>query len=86
MNIWEIAILECMSSIGEVASLPQLYKNISNFKPLTEKDLKETEHGGRPAYQHQMRSHMSNLYQAGDIKRVSRGCYSLTDNGRKRIC
>lgn len=85
MNVWEIAILRWINSIGDAASLKQMYKRIGKFKELSKSDLRTTEHGGRPAYQHQMRSHISNLYQTGEVKRISRGLYSLTANGLKRI-
>jgi restriction endonuclease Mrr len=85
MNVWEIAILKCIESYSGKVMLQQIYERLSSFIKLTEDDLRETEWGGRPAYQHQVRSHIVNLCQAGELNRISRGCYSLTDKGRKRI-
>lgn len=85
MNIWEIAILKSIESFGEKATLQQIYRRLNNFIKLTENDLRETQWEGRPAYQHQVRSHITNLCQAKELKRIFRGCYSLTEKGRKRI-
>lgn len=87
MNIWEVAILKTVRSIGGKASLQQIYDILEkgNFIRLSNYDLRETQWNGRPAYQHQVRSHISNLVQAGELSRISRGVYTITENGRKRI-
>jgi len=85
MNVWEIAILKSMNSLGGEAGLQQIYEILPSFIQLTEEDLRETKWGGRPSYQHQVRSHITNLCQASELSRVSRGSYSLTEKGRKRI-
>jgi predicted transcriptional regulator len=38
-----------------------------------------------PAYVHQVRSHITNLFQSGDLKKVQRGEYCLTAKGKNRI-
>jgi hypothetical protein len=85
MNIWEVAILTCINSLHGEADLQEIYKHIGNFIILEKRHLEETRYGGRPAYQHQVRSHITNLCQAGDLIRISIGRYSLTKKGQKRI-
>lgn len=79
---WNYAIREILYSHGDDMALPEIYKTLEQFYPLDESDLRETIHGGRPAYQHVVRSIVSNLVQSGDVERVGRGEYSLTDQGR----
>ena len=85
MNVWEVAILKSIASFGSTASLQQIYERIHSFIKMTDNDLKETQWGGRPAYQHQIRSHISNLCQEGSLRRLSRGRYALTQQGKNRI-
>ncbi|MDL1971348.1 MAG: winged helix-turn-helix domain-containing protein [Candidatus Desulfofervidaceae bacterium] len=87
MNVWEIAILRIVKYRGGYANTQEIYKELESgrFKTLSKKDLIKTNYGGRPAYQHQVRSHLSNLTQAGDLKRIARGTYALTEKGLKRI-
>jgi len=87
MNIWELAILKSISSRGGKADTKSIYVDLTSgkFINLEDKHLLSTVHGGRPAYQHQVRSHLSNLKQTGNLTKVSRGIYSITDSGRKRI-
>lgn len=84
---WELTILKIVLSLDGVASLQQIYRSLeeNEFMKLTKNDLKETQWEGRPAYQHQVRSHISNLTQAGDLTRISRGVYAITEKGRRRI-
>ena len=85
MNVWEIAILKTIKSLGGEAELQRIYERLHDFIKLTEEHLKETKWGGREAYQHQVRSHITNLYETGELVRISRGRYSLTQKGQKRI-
>jgi restriction endonuclease Mrr len=87
MNVWEEAILKIIHSGGGEADTQHIYSDLEAgaFLRLTEQDLRETVHGGRPAYQHQVRSHLSNLVQAGHLKKVGRGTYSLTPHGLRRV-
>jgi hypothetical protein len=87
MNIWEVTILRIVLSLGGTVDLQQIYRSLENgkFMRLTEHDLRETQWHSRPAYQHQVRSHISNLAQAGDLAKISRGVYSITEKGRQRI-
>lgn len=85
MNNWEIAILKCINSLGSGAELQEIYRELDKFIELTSEHLKPTEWGRRPAYQHQVRSHISNLRQAGYLIKIATGRYSLTAKGRNRI-
>ncbi len=86
MNRWEIAILKSMKSLGGKAKNQQIYKELLNFKRflnITERHLRITH--GRSAYKHEVRSNIANLKQAGELKWISRGRYSLTEKGIERI-
>lgn len=80
---WEHSILQCIDVLGGKADLKEIYKKITDFIKLTKEHLKETY--GRPNYQHQIRSHITNLCQSGEVTKISRGCYSLTKKGRGRL-
>ena len=81
MSDWEVAIFKCINSLGGKAYLKQIYENIGNFIELKEKHFKKQY--GRPAYQHQIRSHIVNLCQSGELINLSRGFYSLTEKTGK---
>ena len=82
---WEFAILEVVYHLGRKGCLQEIYAQLEEHYPLSEHALGETVYGGRPAYQHQVRSHISNLCQKQDLVRIERGCYSLTGVGEKRF-
>ena len=84
-DVWTIAILKSINSLGGHAHYQQLFKKLPDFINLTDEHLKPTKWGGRPAYRHQVRSHVANLCQTGDLQWVSRGCYAVTDNEKRRI-
>ena len=78
MNVWEIAILKSIKSLGGKAKLQQIYERLPGFKPLTEKNKRITK-WGEPAYQHQIRAYISKLWhKKGELIWISKGCYSLT--------
>jgi len=87
MNVWEIAILKSVESRGGSATTKEIYTILETGKyiQMNESHKRKTIYGGRPAYQHQVRSHLSNLLQAGDLNRISRGTYSLSKQGYNRI-
>lgn len=73
MTIYQsIEVLE-----GE-ADLQDIYKGIRNRKDLTKRHLRVTKWGERPAYQHLVRSYISNMCQSGCIHGTSRGHYKIT--------
>ena len=80
---WELSILQCINSLGGRSCLKGIYDKISDFVELTEDHRKEEY--GRPAYHNQIRSHITNLCQSGEITKISRGCYSLTEKGQKKV-
>jgi len=87
MNVWEIVILRIVESRGGRTDTQEIYRELESgeFITLEKEHLRETVHGGRPAYQHQVRSHLSNLCQAGHLRREGRGMYALTEKGLHRI-
>jgi hypothetical protein len=85
VNAWETVILTGFHSLGGEAGLQALYKFLEKDTPLPRQHLRATRYGGRPAYQHQVRSHVSNLCDSGDLRRVERGRYAITQRGRARL-
>lgn len=81
-----VAILKSIESLGGKAKNQQIYKELSNFRQLTEEHLRKSKHGKYPAYQDGVRFNLSDLRQAGELKRISKGQpYCLTKKGTKRI-
>lgn len=86
MNTWEIAILKVIQSFNGEAELQQIYNKVPDFIQLTEEHLRRNPmYGNKPNYTHQVRSHISDLCQAGELIRISRGLYILTESGFRRI-
>jgi hypothetical protein len=85
MNAWENAILKAYALGGGCSVNQKIYDNVGKFMHLTKAHLKPTVHAGRPAYVHQVPSHITNLVQSGDLTQVGRGEYCLTAKGKSRI-
>lgn len=88
MNNWQVSILRIISSKGGTAELQEIYKDVESgeYLKLNEEHFKIIKkHGDRPAYQHQVRSHLSDLKDLSDIDQCSRAEYSLTSKGYKRL-
>lgn len=86
MNVWEIAILKTIKSLGGEAELQEIYEKLPDFKQLTEKAKKIIpEYGEYPLYYHWVRRHITNLRRNDELKWISRGRYSLSEKGIKRI-
>jgi len=86
LNFWEIAILMTIKSLGGEAGLQQIYRRLPDFKPLDEKALRiNPKYGKRSVYRHSVRSNIANLCQKDELEWISRGCYSLTEKGIRRI-
>jgi len=82
---WELAILKAYHQAARYcADNDWIYKRVSDFKALSAYDKRATTHGGRPAYEHVVRSTIHNLREAGYLQRVGRGRYCLTDTGKMR--
>ena len=72
-----MAIYQSIESLGGEACLQKIYEEILNHKDLTERALRITKWGERPAYHHIIRSYISNMCQSGLLYRTSRGCYKI---------
>jgi len=86
MNVWEIAILKSIKSLGGEAQSLQICEIFSNYfeEQLTKKHLRITY--GRLTYYHHVRKRISILWRKkGELKKISWGRYSLTEKGIKRI-
>lgn len=79
MEHWEMAIYQSIESLGGEADLQEIYEEIPNHKDLTEKALRITKWGERPAYHHTVRSYISNMCQSGLLHKTSRGRYKITE-------
>jgi restriction endonuclease Mrr len=82
---WDRAILQCINSRGGTATCQDIYAHIGGFIVLTQSHLRATVYGGRPAYQHEVRSYLSNLVQRGALDWIKRGTYKLTPLGKKLV-
>jgi hypothetical protein len=82
---WEIAILMGVKDIGKEAMLQQIYRKIGNYIELSPKHIEGIQYGGRPVFQHEIRSFISNLCESGCLIRLDRGLYSITEKCEKRI-
>jgi hypothetical protein len=81
------AILRIIYDYGPKVRTSQIYKALEagRYFTLQEHHLEETRYGGRPAYQHAVRSYLSNIVQEGLADRLERGVYEITQSGRKVI-
>jgi predicted RNase H-like HicB family nuclease len=82
---WSEGILEAINSLGNEASLQEIYGTLKEHFSLDQAYLRPTRHGGRPAYQHEVRSLVSNLVEDGYLERVGRARYRLTGSGLTRL-
>lgn len=84
MNVWEIAILKSIKSLGGEAELQEIYERLPDFKQLTEKASKIIpKYGERASYHNWVRSHIKDLCQKDELEWISRGRYSLSEKGNK---
>ena len=77
MQSWRLAMLQTIESLGGQANLQEIYKEVSNFRRLTERDL--TKWGRQPMYHHYIRSIIAKLCKSGKLLPISRGFYSLRE-------
>ena len=85
MNTWELAILRTVAEAGGELDLQGIYLGVRGFIRLSAEHLRLTAWSGRPAYHHQVRSHISNLCQANQLRSVARARYMITSAGRSRV-
>jgi len=81
---WELAILRSDSQYGGCASNRRVYDAIPKFVPLTKDHLKR-QWGDHPAFQNQVRSHISNLCDKGELQKIRSGYHCLTEKGKARL-
>ena len=74
-----MSIYQSIESLGGESDLQEIYVEILNHIDLTEKHLRVTKWGKRPAYHHVIRSYISNMCQSGLLHRVSRGRYKIVE-------
>lgn len=82
---WETDILRSFveHSSGS-ATDEEIYETVKKFRHLTANHLRPS-FGHRHAYHNDVRSHISNLCQKGDLAALDTGLHSITAQGRKRI-
>jgi len=77
MKDWGWVIYHTMESLGGEADLQEIYRKLPDFIDLTERHLRLTKWGGRPAYHHIVRSYISNMCQDELLQWISRGRYKI---------
>jgi len=82
---WEYNILRCIDSLSGEACLGDIYDEIGKFVDLTEEHRRYDHRWKEPAYHIQIRRHIKNLRQKGELEWVSKGCYSLREEGQERL-
>jgi restriction endonuclease Mrr len=81
------AILKIIYDNGPKVMTSQIYNAIEkgDYYRLQDHHLEKTVYGGRPAYQHEVRSYLSNMVKDGLAERLVRGVYGITESGKKAI-
>ena len=80
---WEISILKCYKDLGGKAHNKDIYNKIKDYIQLTEEHLKIQYK--RPAYHNQIRSHIRNLIEQGDLVKIEDGLHEITASGLGRL-
>ena len=73
---WYTRILESVSDLGGVASLPEIYAWMTEHGRLRPRDLVLSSNG-RPRYIYIVRTYIRELVEIGELERIRRGVYSL---------
>jgi hypothetical protein len=82
---WERAVLKAYHLAARGCAYNDwIYKRAGGFIELSAHHKRTAADGGRPAYEHIVRSTIHNLQEAGYLARVGRGRYCLTDTGKTR--
>jgi hypothetical protein len=81
---WEIAILKAFDGLGDCVLNQEAYVHVQDFRKL-DAHHRRLQWGERPAYQNQMRSHISNLCAKGEMRKIGRGLHCITGKGKVRI-
>jgi len=85
MNKWQEGMLPSVNALGGEAARQDIYRDLPKQLEFRESDWRGTKHGRRPAFQRQVRSHIKDLQDIGDLVRVYRAIYAITPKGRRRI-
>lgn len=84
---WQLAILKAFDipdDANRALTNKQACRRVQDFKHL-EPHHRILQWGERPAFQNQMRSHISNLCGLGQLKMLKRGLHCITPQGRARL-
>lgn len=82
---WECAILKSFAVLGGQADNPAIYRAVQKFKSLTARHLAiDPRYGNRPRFVHQVRSHITNLCDKGELRAIDDDLHELTPIGRAR--
>ena len=76
-GFWEQHIISAITSQRRPVALTEIYDWIGHNCDLEPNDLRETRFGGRPNYQHSIRSTASNMVRKEMLVWVERGVYRL---------
>ena len=84
-NTWEEAVLKTLVDLGDNVELQEVYARIkrSGYVTITP-DLEEITHN-QIKYYHTVRGILSNLVEKNQVEWISRGVYSITDEGSERL-
>ncbi len=77
VSFWKTCIVEGLRSLGGEADMVDIYKWVESMDWLGKKDMEDSGYGGRPGYQHALRSYASMMVKKGELVRVSRGRFRL---------
>jgi hypothetical protein len=82
---WQEAILMSYAQFPEGRAINQdIYRTVGRFKALTASHMRP-QWDGRPAFQHQVRSHISDLCDRGDLIALGVDLHQITPQGKKRV-
>lgn len=79
MSNWEAILLAIISARGGTARNFEIYEDLESgrFMSLEAHHIRESVHGGRPAYKHSVRSYLSKMVAKGELVSAGRGVHSL---------
>lgn len=83
---WELNILTCFVELGGRAWNHQIYFALEKSMKLESRHL-WSQLGNRPAFQNQVRSHISDLCKKTppELRMIRRGLHEITEAGRARV-
>lgn len=82
---WEEAVLLTFAHHGGIAPNWKVYRDVEKFRSLSERNLRRPAYGNRFAYENDLRSHIANLCDKGELKLIKRGLHELTPDGWDRV-